>query len=99
MCKLITIHKKIGENKQISSIIKLQLNAMQTEQNGAACLAVNADGRAETLRSFNYDNVFNFALKKIPSSVIIGLHTRTATQGIINKSNIHYFANPDKSRW
>lgn len=96
MCKLLIAIQKIPNDPNLRELVKIQ--NLKDQPHGAGAMATDDNGKIEVCRSVsNYQKVFNFANKKLKTSKIVALHTRTSTGGTINDDNVHFFS--DKNRF
>jgi hypothetical protein len=92
MCKIITIVKKPGENREVERLLQLQSDALGAEPDGIGAMTISANNEIEVFRSMHdYEPIINNAIKKVGSSKLISIHTRTGTSGERSAKNIHFF--------
>ena len=93
MCKLITVLKEDGDNKLVRALLVAQYEKLTNEKDGIGALATDGDklGIGRDDKVSGYREVFDKAVEAVPGSNLIGLHTRTATSGANDLSNVHFF--------
>lgn len=92
MCKLLTVSKLKGANKELENLIRLQFAELKTQKDGCAGLTIDFNNKIKVYRELtDYDKVFQAVLKDLPNSKLISIHTRIGTSGGKNLDNVHFF--------
>lgn len=92
MCKLLVgINFDKKKNKIVPEIIRAQLDQFDREVDGVACLIVRGSEAEVKKEVDEYDDVYSYLLKNAEKADLFGLHTRTATQGLVSQDNCHFY--------
>lgn len=93
MCKiLIAIKKDDTQSEKIEKIIKAQEHSLSDQPHGISALIVDKNDNISVKRELNdYEKLFVWVYSRIKNAKIIAIHSRQATDGEIDKKNLHFF--------
>lgn len=91
MCKIIVGIQK-EKNIEFRDIVMAQYDELEKERDGIGVLAIMRDGGMRIIRQENgYDEVYKKINKLLDDVFFLSIHTRTATSGSHDLTNVHFF--------
>lgn len=92
MCKLLVGIKLKKDNNKFEQVLKLQEEELKTELHGISTMIVDNKNKVRVYRKMKkYQKVMNKIYSNVNDLKIVGIHTRTATSGVVNIENTHFF--------
>ena len=94
MCKLLIATNNVKNNKKLAAVVKSQFELMKEEKDGIGVLIVGERGGVSIHRKLDserYDEVLEKVMDKVENCKMVSIHTRMATHGAVDLSNVHFF--------
>src|SRR3990167_227559 len=94
MCKLLVGVNDKKNNKNFEEYLMAQKSEFFTEKDGIGALVMDFEGNIQVKRVLDikdYWKVFEMVSSNLANTKLVSIHSRTATSGLVNKDNVHFF--------
>jgi len=90
MCKLM-LNVNFKEGKQSANLFKVNKELFEGEKDGTVVFSWKGLKNPERISFDSVDKALDYIIKQSKNKGVFGMHTRTATSGVIAENNLHFW--------